>query len=41
MKAKSLVIVDQHATVKKFFDFVQTARRALKVCLCKVSYKFY
>ena len=31
MKVKSLVIVDQHATVNKYSSFVHTARHALEV----------
>jgi hypothetical protein len=31
MKSKSLVIVDQHATVKLSTDFVHTARHALEI----------
>ena len=32
MKLESLVIVDQHATVKFKTNFVQTARQTRKVC---------
>ena len=31
MKVKSLVIVDQHATVNMYSSFVHTARHALEV----------
>jgi len=31
MKLKSLVIVNQHVTVKLYSDFVHTARHALEV----------
>ena len=33
MKLESLVIVDQHATVKFKTDLVQTARQTRKICL--------
>ena len=37
MKAKSLVIADQHAAVNSYFGLVQTACHALETCLLKVG----
>lgn len=38
---ESLVIVDQHATVKSAVGFVHTARRTPKAALRKASYTYY